>query len=349
PSSWPGTIQATASEATLSAILSAREQVTDFTVNERGLQGHPHLRVYASKQIHSSIEKAVKIAGLGKENFVPIPTDSDYAMDAELLEEAILRDQKEGNIPTCIIVGLGTTGSTAIDPLKKIVALAKEHKIWVHVDAAYAGTAMMLHEHRHMLEGIEQADSFVVNPHKWMMVNFDCSCYFVKDKGALIRTFEILPEYLKTNADQQVNNYRDWGIPLGRRFRALKLWFVMRNFGADHIRRTIRNHITWAQEVAAEIRNHDEFELLAPVPFNLVCFRFAPSGLNLQELNELNKSIVERIKGSGTLYLTHTVLSGKYTIRLVAGQTYMEKEHLKRAWTFIQETAKDVYAETLPS
>ena len=349
PATWSGTIQSTASEATLSAILSAREQVTDFAVNDRGLQGHPHLRIYASKQIHSSIEKAVKIAGLGKENFVAIPTDSDFAMDLEQLEEAILRDQNGGNVPTCIIVGLGTTGSTAVDPLKQIVALAQKHQIWVHIDAAYAGTAMMLQEYRHMIEGIELADSFVVNPHKWMMVNFDCSCYFVKDKSALVRTFEILPEYLKTDADQQVNNYRDWGIPLGRRFRALKLWFVMRNFGADQIRQTIRNHITWAQEIADEIRHHKDFELLAPVPFNLICFRFAPSGMNHQELNRLNQAIVERIKSSESLYVTHTVLSGIYTIRLVAGQTYMKRENLQFAWAFIQKLAKEVYQEPLPS
>lgn len=349
PASWHGTIQSTASEATLSAILSARERVTDFTVNERGLQGHPLLRVYASKQIHSSIEKAVKIAGLGKENFVPIPTDEDFAMDISQLEASILKDKKEGNIPTCIIAGLGTTGSTAIDSLPEIVRIARKHNIWVHIDAAYAGTALMLKEYRHLLEGIEDADSFVVNPHKWMMVNFDCSSYFVKDKGALIRTFEILPEYLKTEADQQVNNYRDWGIPLGRRFRALKLWFVMRNFGADNIRATIRNHINWAQEVAREMKADPEYELLAPVHFNLICFRYAPHDLDHQALNRLNKAIVDRIKGSGTLYLTHTVLSGAYTIRLVAGQTYLTRGHLQRAWQTIRQISEEVYKEIHPS
>lgn len=349
PSSWEGSIQSTASEATLCAILSAREQVTDFTVNERGLQGHPHFRVYASKQIHSSIEKAVKIAGLGKENFVPIETDENFAMKASSLKEAIEEDLRNGNQPLCIVSGLGTTGSTAIDPLEEISAIAAKYKVWLHIDAAYAGSVLILPEYQHLISGLEQADSFVFNPHKWLMTNFDCSAYFVKDKGALIRTFEILPEYLKTNQDDQVNNYRDWGIPLGRRFRALKLWFVMRNFGVEGMQKILRNHITWAQEIESDISQHPDYELMAPVPFNLICFRYAPHSVDPNSWSKLNKMIVDRIKSSGSLYLTHTVLHGQYTIRLVAGQPYQTKDNLTNAWNQIQETATHCLQEFLSS
>lgn len=345
PSSWSGSIQSTASEATLCAILSAREMATDFTVNQRGLQGHPHFRVYASKQIHSSIEKAVKIAGLGKENFVPIETDQNYAMKASALKAAIEEDLRQGNKPLCIVAGLGTTGSTAIDPVEEIAKIAAEYNIWLHIDAAYAGSVLILPEFQHLIRGIEQADSFVFNPHKWLMTNFDCSTYFVKDKGALIRTFEILPEYLKTNQDDQVNNYRDWGIPLGRRFRALKLWFVMRNFGVEGMQTILRNHITWAQEIGVEIEQHTDYEIMAPVPFNLICFRFAPTSVEPHSWSSLNKMIVDRIKSSGSLYLTHTVLAGQYTIRLVAGQPYQTKDNLTKAWKQIQQTATQCLLE----
>lgn len=347
PHSWAGSIQSTASEATLCAILSAREKVTDFTVNERGLQGHPHFRVYASKQIHSSIEKAVKIAGLGKENFVPIETDENFAMKASSLQEAIEEDLRNGNQPLCIVAGLGTTGSTAIDPLEEISAIAEKYNVWLHIDAAYAGSVLILPEYQYLISGIEQADSFVFNPHKWLMTNFDCSAYFVKDKGALIRTFEILPEYLKTNQDDQVNNYRDWGIPLGRRFRALKLWFVMRNFGVHGMQEILRNHITWAQEIESEISQHPHYELMAPVPFNLICFRYAPDSVDPKSWSNLNRMIVDHIKSSGSLYLTHTVLHGQYTIRLVAGQPYQTKDNLANAWNQIQQTAAECLQEFL--
>lgn len=349
PDSWEGSIQSTASEATLCAILSAREQVTDFTVNERGLQGHPHFRVYASKQIHSSIEKAVKIAGLGKENFIPIETDENFAMKASSLKEAIEEDLRNGNQPLCIVAGLGTTGSTAIDPLEEISAIAEKYNVWLHIDAAYAGSVLILPEYQYLISGIDRADSFVFNPHKWLMTNFDCSAYFVKDKGALIRTFEILPEYLKTNQDDQVNNYRDWGIPLGRRFRALKLWFVIRNFGVNGMQKILRNHITWAQEIESDISQHPDYELMAPVPFNLICFRYAPDTVDPKSLNILNRMIVDQIKSSGSLYLTHTVLHGQYTIRLVAGQPYQTKGNLANAWDQIQETATQCLQEFLSS
>lgn len=349
PPTWSGAIQSTASEATLCAILSAREVASEFTVNERGLQGHPHFRVYASKQIHSSIEKGVKIAGLGKENFVGIETDEHYAMNPEALQSAIEEDLRQGYHPLCIVAGIGTTGSTAVDPLPAIAEIASTHNIWLHVDAAYAGSALILPEYQHLIEDIDQVDSFVFNPHKWLMTNFDCSAYFVKDKGPLIRTFEILPEYLKTNQDDTVNNYRDWGIPLGRRFRALKLWFVMRSFGVEGMQSILRNHIAWAQELADTIKETPGYEILAPVEFNLICFRYAPESIDPHSWNDLNRQIVETIKASGSLYLTHTSLSGKYTIRLVGGQPYQTREHLRSAWSQIQQTATDCEKQFLPS
>jgi len=235
PGTWEGVIQDTASTATLCALLSARERFSDFQINEKGFAQAPVFRIYASEQIHSSIEKDVKIAGFGRENLVYIPTDEAFALRTEALRTAIEADLAAGLQPLCVVAALGTTSSTAIDPLAAIAALCQSYQLWLHVDAAYAGTATILPEYRWMLEGLAQADSYVFNPHKWMMVNFDCTAYFVKEKEWLLRTFEILPEYLKTKADQQVNNYRDWGIPLGRRFRALKLWFVLRSFGVEGI------------------------------------------------------------------------------------------------------------------
>ncbi|HQL23881.1 MAG TPA: pyridoxal-dependent decarboxylase [candidate division Zixibacteria bacterium] len=240
PAGWDGVIQDTASTATLTSILTAREQASDYGVNQTGLQDRPRYAVYGSSETHSSIEKAVKIAGLGRENLRKVAVDAGFALRPEVLEEAVCRDEDSGIRPLCAVATLGTTGSTAVDPLRRIGEICRRHRLWLHVDAAYAGTALVLPEMRWMIDGIEEADTFVFNPHKWMFTNFDCSAYFVKDRGALIRTFEILPEYLKTRETAAVNNYRDWGIPLGRRFRALKLWFVIRTYGLSGIREKLR-------------------------------------------------------------------------------------------------------------
>jgi aromatic-L-amino-acid decarboxylase len=241
PPGFEGTIQDTASTATLTAIITAREVATDFKSNEEGVPNN--LRVYCSTQTHSSIDKAVGISGIGKKNLIKIPVDDQMSMIPGLLEKQILEDLENGFIPCCVVAAIGTTGTVAVDPLKPIADICKKHRIWLHVDAAFAGTALLLPEYRWMADGVEDADSFVFNPHKWMFTNFDCSVYFVKDANILIRTFEVLPEYLKTNTRGQVNDYRDWGIPLGRRFRALKLWFVMRSFGLEGLRERLRKHI----------------------------------------------------------------------------------------------------------
>ena len=254
-------------------------------------------------------------------------------MDVAVLEKAIRADIRQGNQPLVVIAALGTTGSIAIDPLRKIGEICKRYSLWLHVDAAYAGTGLLLPENRGMLDGIEYADTFVFNPHKWMFTNFDCSAYFVKDKEALIRTFEILPEYLKTKEGDRVNNYRDWGIQLGRRFRALKLWFVIRTFGAEGLREKVRNHIQWAKELADNIEASPDFELMAPLHLSTVCFRYKPTQIdNLDVLNKLNMELLETFNDSGKLYLTHTKLRGAVTLRLVVGQTYQEKRHIEKVW-----------------
>ncbi|MBK7141990.1 MAG: aspartate aminotransferase family protein [bacterium] len=342
PGGFTGVIQDTASTASLCAILTARERKTDFRINECGFSGHK-FSLYCSTETHSSIEKGVKIAGFGRANLRQIAVDDRFAMIPSELEKAILQDKAAGFTPLCVIATIGTTGSTAIDPLKQIGDICVQHGIWLHVDAAYAGTALLLPEMRWMSEGLELADSFVFNPHKWMLTNFDCSAYFVRDREALIRTFEILPEYLKTAEADRVNNYRDWGIPLGRRFRALKLWFVIRSFGVEGLQKLIRQHISLAQWVAGEIRQSPDFELLAPHPLSLVCFRYHPGTVdNPEELNQLNAKLLADLNGTGKLYMTHTKLRGAYTLRMVIGQSGVTRHDVESAWDLIQTTARSV-------
>jgi len=238
PKEFTGVIQDTASTATLCALLSAREKISSFQINQKGFR--QTMRVYVSSQTHSSIEKDVKIAGFGRENMVVIDVDEKFAMQPEVLRKAITDDIQNGLIPCCVVSTLGTTSSMAMDPIEEIGQICKDYGIWHHVDAAFAGTAAITPEYRFFMKGVELADSFVFNPHKWMLTNFDCSAYFVKEPEILKRTFSIMPEYLKTAADEQVNNYRDWGIQLGRRFRALKLWFVIRSYGVEGIREMVR-------------------------------------------------------------------------------------------------------------
>lgn len=340
PVEFTGVIQSTASTSTLCALLMARERITDFEVNETGFPSDEKFTIYCSSETHSSIEKDVKIAGFGRQNLRKIPVDDTFAMQPEALEKAIQEDLESGNKPTAVVATIGTTGSTAIDPLKEIGEICARYDIFLHVDAAYAGTALLLPEMRWMNEGVAYADSFVFNPHKWMFTNFDCSVFYVQDEALLVRTFEIMPEYLKTPEDQRVKNYRDWGIPLGRRFRALKLWFVMRSFGIEGLQEKIKYHIELAQNLKKEIEHHDHFELLAPVSLNTICFRFHPDYIDDEEkLNELNEELLQKIQESGNLFLTHTKLNGRYTIRIVLGNTQLEKRHVDEAWDLIKEKA----------
>jgi len=341
PEIFTGVIEDTALTATLCSLLSAREKISGFSANRVGLYDKKRYTVYCSSEAHVSIDKGVKIAGLGEENLRKIDVDDHYAMIPEKLEETVVQDRHRGFIPLAVVAAFGTSGSTAIDPIEWIGNFCNEQSIWLHIDAAYAGTALVLPEKRELIKGIEMADTFVFNPHKWMFTNFDCSAYFVKDKETLNRTLAILPEYLKTNENDSVKNYRDWGIQLGRRFRALKLWFMIRSFGVTGIREKITKHIKWAQSLSREIEASNEFELMAPVPFSALCFRFKPKGVtDFEELNIINKTLMETLNNSGRLYLTHANLKGNYILRLVVGQTYVEKRHVDRAWEQIKQTAE---------
>jgi aromatic-L-amino-acid/L-tryptophan decarboxylase len=342
PSYFEGVIQDTASTATLAAIITAREKITGFRFNEEGSSGEKRLRIYCSGQTHSSVEKAVKIAGIGRKNLVKVDVLDDYSLDPLALERAISEDIGNGLAPCCVIATLGTTGTTAVDPLKQIGEICSKYNVWLHVDAALGGTALILPEFRWMTNGIEYVDSFVFNPHKWMFTNFDCSAYFVKDAGMLIRTFEILPEYLKTRTRGKVNDYRDWGVPLGRRFRALKLWCVIRMYGVNGLREKVRYHIKIASELAKAISAEPDFELLAPVNLNTVCFRYNPSGIPDDEVNRINEELNHRLNDSGRIYLTHTKLKGNYTLRMVTAQTNVTLGHVEKAWNLIKETARAI-------
>ncbi len=338
PEGMAGVIQDTASTATLCALLTAREKTTNFEANLKGLK--KPLMVYASEETHSSVEKGVKIAGYGKASLRYIPTDDSFAMIPARLEEAIVRDREKGLCPACVIATLGTTSSTAIDPLNAIGKISSKYGLWLHVDAAYAGTAAIIPEKRTMFEGAEHIDSFVFNPHKWMLTNFDCSAYFVRDPEALIRTFEIHPEYLKTGVDARVKNFRDWGIQLGRRFRALKLWFVIRSYGVEGLQKMVNEHLRLAQIFKGWVEDHENFELMAPVNLGVVCFRLNNGG-SAKELNRLNERFMERLNRTGKIFLTQTTLKGKYVIRMAIGQRTTKERHVKDAWDLIVAEAEE--------
>ena len=333
-----GVIQDTASSASLCAVLAARERATGFESNRRGLR-RP-VTVYASTQAHSSVEKAVRIAGIGDENLRRIDVDESQAMRPDLLEEAIRADAATGRIPGMVCATVGTTSSTAIDPVRAIGEICQRHGVWLHVDAALAGTAAVCPELRHVHDGVELADSYCFNPHKWMLTNVDCDAFYVADRAALIKTLSILPEYLRNQATESgaVIDYRDWHVPLGRRFRALKLWFVIRHYGVKGLQAHVRNHVALAREFAGWVEEHVDFEVCAPVPLNLVCFRHRAGC-------EVNEELMMRLNESGDLFLTHTRLDNHIVLRLSIGGAYTERRHVERAWGLIQKTGAEVVAE----
>jgi aromatic-L-amino-acid/L-tryptophan decarboxylase len=339
PEGMAGVIQDTASTATLCALLCAREKATNFETNEKGLK--PKLTVYASDQAHSSVEKGVKIAGYGRENLRCVPTDDAYAMIPGALDEAMAKDEAAGFHPACVVATIGTTSSTAVDPVAEIGEVCRRRGAWLHVDAAYAGSAAILPELRWIVRGAELVDSFVFNPHKWLFTNFDCSAYYVKNPGDLIRTFEIHPEYLKTGVDAKVKNYRDWGIQLGRRFRALKLWFVIRSYGVEGLQEILRQHIRLAAEFRGWVEADPQFEVMAPTPFSLVCFRLN-DGRPEEELNVLNMSLLNAVNGSGRVFLSHTTLRGRYVLRLAVASRTTEARHVAAAWELIRKKAGEL-------
>jgi len=327
-----GVLQDSASSAALCAILAARERATGYTSNEQGLDRR--LVAYASTEVHSSVTKGVGIAGIGRENLHLVETDASFAMCPERLRERIRRDRETGQTPFFVCATVGSTSSNAIDPVPDIGAICQEERLWLHVDAAMAGTAAVCPEFRFLHRGLEVADSYCFNPHKWMFTNFDCDCFYVADRAALIRALSILPEYLKNRATESgaVIDYRDWQVPLGRRFRALKLWFVLRHYGIEGLRHHVRRHVELAQRFRGWVEADARFELAAPAPLNLVCFRHRGG-------DEINRELLDRLIRSGGLYLTHTVLDGKHVLRLCVGQTRTEERHVSAAWRRIQEEA----------
>ena len=324
-----GVIQDSASSATLVAVLAARERATHGQANRHGAGGD--LTAYTSVHGHSSIDKAVRMAGYGSEQLRHIAADQNQAMDPDALEDAIIADKAAGLTPAIVVATIGTTSSTAVDPVADIAAVCRAHGVWLHVDAAYAGTAAVLPEMRWILDGVELADSYSFNPHKWMLTNFDCTAFYVADRAQLIETLSILPEYLKNEATASgaVIDYRDWQVSLGRRFRALKLWFVIRSFGVEGIRRHVQSGIDLAQELAGWIDEHPDFDVVAPHPFGLVCLRHRGG-------DRVNQRIVESINDSGEAYLTHTMLDGAYTIRVAIGTPTTTRDNVAALWDRIK-------------
>jgi aromatic-L-amino-acid decarboxylase len=327
-----GVIQDTASSATLCAMLTARERATEGKANRNGCTGK--LVAYTSSQAHSSLEKAAMISGIGVNNLRLIEVDDAFAMRPDALEKAIQRDQQAGLIPFFVCGTFGTTSSNAMDPLPEIAFVCQKNNLWFHVDAAMSGTAALCPEFRHLQAGVENADSYCFNPHKWMFTNFDCDCFFVADRGALTNALSILPEYLRNQATESgtVFDYRNWQIPLGRRFRSLKLWFVIRHYGVEGLQHHVRKHVQMAQTFRSWVEKDERFEIAAPAPLNLVCFRYRGS-------DQANQLLMDRLNASGELYLTHTRLRDRFVLRFCVGQTNTEMRHVERAWQRIQEEA----------
>ena len=327
-----GVIQDTASSSSLCAMLAARERATNYRSNRHGCDGR--LVAYTSNQAHSSIEKAAMVAGIGVENLRLIDVDDRFAMRPDVLADQIAKDRAAGLVPFFVSATVGTTSSNALDPLPEIGAICRENNLWFHVDAAMSGTAALCPEFRYIQNGLESADSYTFNPHKWMFTNFDCNCFYVADRKALIDTLSILPEYLRNQATAsgEVFDYRDWHIPLGRRFRSLKLWFVIRHYGVEGLQFHVRRHVAMAQQFLAWVETDERFEVAAPAPLNLVCFRHRGG-------DESNEKLMNRLNRSGDLYLTHTRLDGRFTLRLCVGQTNTTERHVERAWKRIQEEA----------
>ena len=329
PNEFKGVIHDTASISTLTAIISAREKYSDFSVNQNGFDNYQNLVLYCSEQTHYSIEKGAKAAGIGLNNVRKIKTGSNYAMLADELEKQIQQDLENGFQPFMVVATLGTTSSLAFDPLYEIGNICAQNNLWLHVDAAYAGSAFLLEEYQHYLKGIEYADSYVVNAHKWLFTNFDCSLYFVKDAQHLINTFSSNPDYLKRTIDEVIN-YKDWGIPLGRRFRALKLWFVIRSFGLNGLKQKLRDHMRLANLFYEKIKSNPDWEMMAPFKMNVLCIRYHPEDLDdAEELNPLNENMLKQINASGKYYLSGTRLNDNFVIRIVIGQTNVEERHVE--------------------
>ena len=335
---WSGVIQDTASTSTLVALVCARERATDYSLAHGGLQGQPApLVVYVSAHAHSSVDKAALLAGFGRDNVRIVPHDDAYAMRADALRDLIAQDVAAGRVPCAVVATTGATGTTALDPVRDIAGVARAHGMWLHVDAAMAGSAMIVPDLRWMWDGVEAADSLVLNPHKWLGAVFDCSLYYVRDPVHLVRVMSTNPSYLQSAADGRVKNYRDWGVPLGRRFRALKLWFLIRDQGVRGLQARIRRDMDNAKWLEAQVRAEPHWRVLAPVVLQTVCVRHEPPGLSGQALDQHTLGWVDRINRSGEAYLTPSMLDGRWMARVSIGAEATEYEHVAALWHVMRE------------
>jgi aromatic-L-amino-acid decarboxylase len=343
PPAFEGVIYDTASIATMTAIVAARETAI-ADVREKGLAGRsdvPRVRVYCSDQTHSSIDKAVIAIGLGHESLRKIPTDDRFCMRMDALRAAIADDRAAGVLPIAIVPTVGTTSTTSVDPVAEVADICEREQLWMHVDAAYGGVAAMLPSHAHVLRGAERADSLVVNPHKWLFTPFDLSAFYTRRMDVVRSAFALTPEYLRTTEAAPVKNLMDTGVQLGRRFRSLKLWMILRSFGAREIRARLSAHIALAQQLAAWVDAHPDFERLAPVPFSVVCFRWKPAAATLTagELDAANERIIDAVNQTGDVFLSHTRLKGTLALRIAIGHLHTTEQHVRRAWDLIVEHA----------
>ncbi|NUQ81269.1 MAG: aspartate aminotransferase family protein [Bacteroidetes bacterium] len=343
PDEWEGVIQDSASSSTLAALIAAREKAE--SVNQNGFSGQ-RMVVYGTSQTHSSAEKAVRLAGIGSDGFRKVATNERYEMDPRALEEMVAEDRKAGKVPLAVVATIGTTGIMAVDPVDAIATICRRENLWLHVDAAYAGSLLALPEFGWMKTGLDRADSFVFNPHKWMLTNFDCSVLLVRDAEHLVHSLSVIPDYLRTPVHGTARNYSDWSVQLGRRFRSLKLWMVLRSYGASGIRSYLRGHLLLGKQIAEWVGSQPDFRVVMPVRFNLVPFRWEPSGVDRPEENDrLSEKLMNRVNGSGQLYFTHTRLEGRLILRLVPGQSRVSERHIVAACRLIRETANQILEE----
>jgi aromatic-L-amino-acid decarboxylase len=340
PPSFEGVINDTASSSTLYALAAAREAALP-EAGEGGLTGAPPCRIYASDQAHSSIDKAVRTLGFGRAGIRRVASDGAFRMDVQALERALDEDLDAGILPVAIVATLGTTSSASVDPVRRIADLAEAHGLWVHVDAAYAGPAAALPELRPLFEGWERADSVVVNPHKWLFTPVDCSILFCRRPRMLRAAFSLTPEYLRTSEEDAARNLMDYGVSLGRRFRALNLWFVLRYFGAEGIRSRLRAHVRLASELADRVAGTEGWEMVAPASFSTLALRCAPPALAAEAQDRLNHRILERVNATGEAFLSHTVLAGRVAIRFTVGNLRTTADEVERAWALLQAAALD--------
>jgi len=349
PGEFSGCIQDSASSATLCAILAACNRASAGRFAQEGLAGGPPLVLYTSVDAHSSVEKGARIAGLGAANVRKIACVAEGGMDALALESAIAADRAAGRVPAAIVASFGTTGVGAIDPLADLAAIARRQQVYLHVDGAWAGSALILPEVRALAAGLEQADSFVFNPHKWLLTNFDCSAFFLRNPAELTAVLALTPSYLESAGAAHMPEYRDWSVPLGRRFRALKLWFVLRSYGADGLRELLREHLAWTRRLAQRIEQTPGFVLTTPPRLALLSFRYQPDAALSQAANDaLNEALLQGINDSGALYLTKTRHQGRTVIRFMIGQTYTRWHHVEQAWDAIVQTARGLKTQSIP-